>query len=357
MTNISGKKEAQLRAENICAFRRELELLEREGILSLSGEDRTRIDSHHQAILADLASSFDIDISDSQKRMSLVMRIVSTLGGIALCTAIFLFFFRYWGWLSTPVQVAVIIIVPLLALLATHAASKKEKTSYFTSLLAIIAFASFVMNLNVLGSIFNLAPSAAAFLIWGLFALCFAYGFRLKLQLAAALVCLAIYFAALLIRFSGGSWQGIMDRPETLLTGGLLILVSSGVVSDQHHPDFPQIFRLIGLSFAFLALLVLANEGQMTFLPWSKRTVQGIYQLAGFAAAIASVWYGVRKRYMDSVNLGAGFFAVYTFNRLFVWWWDWLPNYVFFLVIGGIALGLLAVFRKIRMRSFSSEAA
>jgi hypothetical protein len=105
------------------------------------------------------------------------------------------------------------------------------------------------------------------------------------------------------------------------------------------------------LLIVLLALLILGNEGQLTFLPLAKKTVQGIYQTGGFVAAAAATWVGVRRRYLECMNLGAAFFAVYLFNRLFVWWWDWMPKYIFFLIIGGIALALLAIFRKIRTRA------
>jgi len=356
MTEISGKKEAQERVDRIHAFRRELDQLAREKVLLLSAEERARVDAHLDATLAELAARFDVDISDSQKQFSLAMRIASALGGLALCAAVFLFFFRYWGLLGTSVQVGILVAIPILALIATELVSRKEKTFYYTSLLAIIAFVSFVMNLSVLGSIFNMAPSPAAFLAWGLFALFLAYGYRLKLQLAAALVCLVIYGAALIILAAGGSWDAIMDRPESLLIGGLALLAAAFVLPHSRHTGFPIVYRFFGLAFVLLALLILANEGQMTFLPLAKKTVQGIYQIGGFVAAAAATWMGVRKRYPESMNLGAAFFAIYLFNRLFVWWWDWMPKYVFFLIIGGIALALLAIFRKIRIKAVRADA-
>ena len=351
MNEISGKRDAQNRVDRIHAFRGEMDQLKREKVLVLSSEDRARLDAHHDRTLADLAARFDVDISDSQKQFSLAMRIASALGGLALCAAVFLFFFRYWGLLSSTLQVGIVVAIPLLALVATEIVSRKEKTYYYTSLLAIIAFVAFIMNLNVVGSIFNMAPSPAVFLVWGLFALFLAYGYRLKLQLAAALVCLVIYGAALIIQAAGGSWDAIMDRPESLLVGGLVLLAAPLILPHRKLPGFPVVYRSLGLLIVLLALLVLGNEGQMTFLPFAKKTVQGIYQAGGFVAAVAAIWVGLRKRFAESMNLGAAFFATYLFNRLFVWWWDWLPKYLFFLIIAGIALALLAVFRKIRVKA------
>jgi uncharacterized membrane protein len=113
----------------------------------------------------------------------------------------------------------------------------------------------------------------------------------------------------------------------------------------------------LGLLFLFLALIILSNAGQFTFLPFGRKTVEGVYQVAGLAAAVAAIWTGVRSRLAESVNLGSVFFAVLLFNRLFVWWWDWMPKYLFFLIIGVIALVLLAVFRRLRAGSGKMEAA
>jgi len=41
---------------------------------------------------------------------------------------------------------------------------------------------------------------------------------------------------------------------------------------------------------------------------------------------------------------------VFLFVRLHAWWWHWMPKYLFFLLLGLIAIGLLLVFRRIRTR-------
>ena len=100
------------------------------------------------------------------------MRIASTLGGIAICAAVVLFFMRYWGFLDTPMQVAIVAVLPLLALAGQpNLCRSRERTLYFTGLLALVAFASFVMDLAVLGSIFNINSTERALLAWGTFAL------------------------------------------------------------------------------------------------------------------------------------------------------------------------------------------
>jgi uncharacterized membrane protein len=357
MAETSGKREAQERADRIHAFRRELEQLARDEVLVLSDEQRVRLDDHLDKTLAELAGRYDVDISESQKQISLAMRIASALGGLALCAAVFLFFYRYWGVLSTPLQVGVLIAIPILLLIAAESVSAKERTLYFTSLLALVAFASLILNLWVLGTIFNVAPTQNAFLAWGLFGLALAYGYRLRLELAAGLISLVLFVAASITVLSGGFWMAAFERPETFLPGGLALLSIPLVLRRDRHSGFPAIYRLCGLLFVFLALLALGNWGQLTYLPFTKKAVQGIYQISGFGVAVIAIWAGVRRRLAESINLGSAFFAIYLFNRLFVWWWDWMPKYLFFLIIGLIALVLLVVFRRLRAGTAKMETA
>ncbi len=357
MSDASGKKEAQERVDRIHAFQCEREQLAQEGVLTLSEEQRARLDIYLQKTLADLAARFDVDVSDSQKRISLAMRIASALGGLALCAAVVLFFYRYWGLLNVSLQVGILIAIPMLLLFVMDFVSRREQTLYYTSLLGIVVFAAFVLNLSMVGTIFNMAPSKNAFLAWGLFALVLGYGYRLRLQLAAGLVLLTFYLAMDLTALAGSSLEAVFGRPETFFPGALVLLAMPLILRHDKYPGFPMVYRLFGLSFVFLALLFLSNWAQLSFLPFSKKAVEGFYQVSGFAVALLAMWTGFRRRWTDSVNLGCGFFAVFLFVRLFDWWWDWMPKYLFFFIIGIIALILLAAFRKFRAASAQREAA
>jgi uncharacterized membrane protein len=321
----------------------------REGGLALSEEQRTRIEAHHSRTLRDLAKDYDVDISDSQKQISLGMRIVSALGGLAFCAAVFFFFYRFWGLVSTPLQVALLATTPLLGLVAMEAIARRERTLYYTSLLGLVVLASFALNMAELGNIFNMEPTPNAFLAWAILALALAYSYRLWLALAAGLVSASIYFAAILMTVSGAYWGG--DQcPENYLVAGLLILAVPLTLRHSRCVEFPAVYRAIGWLLVFLALLLLGNAGELSWLPLAKKTVQGLYQIAGFVAAGTAIWVGIRHRFSGTANLGSAFFAVYLFNRMFSWWWGWLPRYLFFFVLGVMAVLLLAVFRKIRLR-------
>jgi uncharacterized membrane protein len=350
MSEPIGKREAQRQVERIHAFREQLEELVREGVLDLSTGQRAKLDVHLDKILSELAERYDVDVSESQKQISLGMLILSTLGGLAFCAGVFLFFYRYWGLISTPAQVGILILTPILALIAMHFTARRERTLYYTSLIGLVAFASFIMNMVVLGSIFNIAPSQNAFLASGLFALTLAYTYRFRLLLTAGLVCLLVYLAATLTAWSGPSWTACAERPEFFLLIALAVVLVPVIVPHRKLPDFPSVYWLVGLLVLFVALYVLMHESQLSLLPFGEKTIQAIYQIMAFAASGATIWLGIRHKLLGTVNSGSAFFAIYLFDRLVNWWWNWMPRYLFFFIVGLIAVALLAVFRKIRTR-------
>ena len=350
MSESAGKREAQQRADRIRAFREELAELEREGALTLDDAGRARLESHLQRTLAALAERFDIDTTESQKQISWGMRIASTLGGLALCAAGVLFFYRFWGYLGIPAQVTMLVVTPLLLLVATEFAARRERTLYYASLLSLVTFGAFVLNLNVLGSIFNLTPSRNALVAWGAFALLLAYSYRLRLPLAAGLVCLVSYLAASISSWWGGYWLSFPEKPENFLLGGLILIAVPSGRFQRRYAEFNWLYRTLGLLTLFIAILMLSEAGSLSYLSLRDTTVEVTYQVAGFAAAGLAIWMGIRARLATIANIGAAFFTLLLYLRFYHWWWDWMPGYLFFLIIGSVSIGLLAVFRRLRMR-------
>src|SRR2546426_5452132 len=97
---MGGQLQAQQSADRIRLLRQELATPELQDILALTPAQQSRFDDWSRAQLAALAQQFDVDTSASQKRVSWGMRIASTLGSIAICAAVLLFFMRYWGYLG-----------------------------------------------------------------------------------------------------------------------------------------------------------------------------------------------------------------------------------------------------------------
>ncbi|MBI3667953.1 MAG: DUF2157 domain-containing protein, partial [Acidobacteria bacterium] len=168
---------------------------------------------------------------------------------------------------------------------------------------------------------------------------------------AAGLLCLLVYGAATIASWSGYSWQEFGARPENVIPAGLALLAVPMVVKRRGTEDFSAVYRLIGLLSVFLALLILSNSGGLSYLPLRVKRIEVIYQLAGFAAAGLAIWLGISRHTAAAVNLGAAFFAILLLSRFVDWWWDWMPRYLFFLLIGAIAVLLLAVFHRLRARA------
>lgn len=337
------KDEAQKRVDQIQAFRVELEALERDGVLNLEKEQHRRLSAHHDRVIRALSREFDVDTSPSAKQLSWGMRLVSFFGAVALSAALVLLFRRYWGHFSTWVQVVLLAAAPLLGLLLTELAARRERTRYFTALAALIAFAAFVLDVSVLGAVFNLTPSQSAFLAWAGFALLLAYTYGLRLLQVAGIACLLGYLAATVGTWSGCYWINVGERPENFIAAGAAIAAVGAVIPHGRLHAFRAMYRVFGLLAVFIGTLVLANWGQISYLDVPVGTVEALYQTFGFLLAALAVWVGIRVGWPDTVNLGAVFFSLFLYTKMFDWLWEWMPKWLFFLLVGGEAIGLLVV--------------
>ncbi len=345
-----NKREAQLRVDRVRAFQEELAAVEREGILTLSEEQRAPLVAHHGRLLHELAEGFDVDATGEQKQLSWGMRIVAFLGAAAMSASVFFVFYRYWGRLDTAIQVLVLVSAPLLALGGVELASRRERTGYFAAIVALVAFACFVLDLAMLGQIFGITPSQNAFLAGAAFALILAYTYDLRLLQIAGILCLLGYLAATVGTWRGCYWLSTGERPENFIVAGAFIFALS-FVPHRRLESFPGAYRLFGLLAVLVAILVLGSWGTGSVLPLRPKTVEHLYQVAGFVASAAVIWMGVRRRWSGTTNLGSTFFAVFLYTKFFDWWWEWMPRYLFFLVLGLVAVLLLLVLKRLRVAS------
>lgn len=345
---------AQARIDRVRAFRDELTALEADGVVALDAKARRRIDEYHARLRTDLSERFDVDVDDSHKQLSLGMRIAALIGALALSAAVFFFFYRIWGLLGAPVQVALLIVAPLLAVLAGGWAVKHDRSGYFASVAALIAVACLVLNLSLLGQIFNLVPTRSAFLIWALFAGLLAYAWGSKLVLTAALVALTGYLSASVGAWSGMYWLSFGERPETILVAGLAV-AGAGFIRHRPRPEFAVVYRVFGLLVAFISVLILSHWGRASYLPWTSAMIEGSYQVIGFVGSALVIWLGIRRGDGKLFNLGATFFLLFLYTKIFDWWWDWLPKWLFFLIVGLAAVGIL--YALVRLRRPGREAA
>lgn len=347
MIDKHSKNEAQKRADQIEQFRRELQLLQNNEVLALTAAQATQLQTYHNSILAKFADKYDIDMDQREKQLSLGMRITSFLGALGFGASLFFLFYQFWGYFSTPVQVIILAAAPLVFLVATVYASSREKTGYISKILGILTLAAFVLNLVMFGQIFNITPSSKAFIAWAALGFLLAYASDARLLLAFAILAIAGFLSAQMGTWSGCYWIHFGERPENFFPAAMLIFLL-GCLQHRKYSNFEVIYRVFGLLLFFVPMLVLANWGSISYLPLNYDTIEIVYQLGGFVLAAIFIWLGISKGWSDVVNCSNVFFVIFLYTKFFDWWWEVMPKYLFFLLIGLASLLFLFVFKRLR---------
>ena len=345
---IPSKTSAQQRADQIHAFRHELEQLDQEQVLTLSDEQRRSVDGHHKGLLEQYRSIFDIDKNCREKQLSLGMRVASFLGALALGVSVFFLFYQFWGRLPTSGQVVILIAASVLTFVATVFVATRDASGYFTKLIGLVSFTCFVLNISMLGQIFNIAPTDNALIPWALFAFLMAYVFDIRLLLAAGILCIAAFVAARVGAWSGMYWIHFGERPENFFPVALLLLGLPSVIDHTRFDGFANLYRVFGLLALFLPMLVLANWGMISYINAKPELIEGGYQIAGFGLSAGAIWLGIRKEWGNVVNTGIVFFVIFLYTKFFDWWWEIMPKYLFFLVLGLTAMLFLVILKRLR---------
>lgn len=344
----SNRLEAQQHADVIHHFERELERLQKEKVLVLTDEQQLMVKNHHVALLQSYAKQFDIDSVQKSKQLSLGMRIASFLGAVALACSVFFLFYQFWGLLTTTAQVAVLIGASLGSFLFTIFLHGKDSSGYFTKLAALVCFVCFVINISMLGQIFNITPSDKALIVWGGLAFLLAYYCDLRLLLAAGILCVIAFISARTGTWGGMYWLDFGERPENFFPAAIIIFMLPQWVLHARFTGFDTIYRVFGLLAAFLPILVLANWGQASYLNGDPNIIEGAYQLLGFALSAIAIWIGARKQWNETVNTGTAFFVIFLYTKLYDWWWEIMPKYLFFFVLALAAILAIVVLRRLR---------
>jgi Predicted membrane protein (DUF2157) len=345
---VVNRSQAQQRADDIRVFNEELVRLEASGILHLDGVQKSAITAHQQQLLNEFGQRFDIDKDSKAKQLSLGMRVVSFLGALALATSVFFLFYQFWGWFSTAVQLPILVGASLLTFAVAVIIAQRDSSGYFAKLAALVAFSCFVLNIAMLGQIFNISPSDKALLPWAAFALLLAYAFDMRLLLVAGLACLCAFVAARVGTWGGMYWLDFGSRPENFFPAAIALFFVPQWLDQKRFAGFAQTYRIVALLALFLPLLMLANWGASSYLPWATNLIEGFYQTLGFVSAGAIAYFGGRRQWPEVVNTAVVFFVIFLYTKMFDWWWSWMPKYIFFFIVGLTALLLLIIFKRLR---------
>ena len=340
-----NKEAAQRRADQIAAFRAELEQLAREDAPPLDAPQLSAVLVHQDALLGRLAREFDVDRTSAGRRMSLGMQIASVLGAAAMVAAIVSFFYRVWDSLGTPAQVGFLVLAPLAAVAAMLVAGRIEKTRYVASLCAVVACGAFVLETVALARLFNLRESPHILGFWAAFALAVALPWRFRIPFAAGLVAAAGYIAALAFELFGFPWTNVGQRPEVLMAAAALLLAGHRTVA-----ELAAVARGVLLAAVLLPLLILSSVEGLSLLPLDAGTARILYQVMAFAVACGVIAVSLERAQLETLAIGSVFAGLFIITRFVEWWWDWMPKYLFFLIIAAVAIGWLWALRLARRR-------
>jgi len=169
-----------------------------------------------------------------------------------------------------------------------------------------------------------------------------------RLLLAFALFALAGFLAAEIGTWSGMYWIGFGERPENFLLPALLAFWTPWFFDHARYHGFAAIYRVLSMIGFFLVILILANWGGISYLHWPVDIIEGVYQALGFGLSAGAIWLGMRLRWPQVMVTGNVFFALFLYTKFFDWWWDWMPKYIFFFLLGLTAILALLVFKRLR---------
>lgn len=347
---------AQKRVDRIAQFREELSALEHEHALNLTPEQRARLEAHLHDLTSALVRTHGIDATESARRTSWAMRLTALLGGVAVFAALVLLLHRVWGAVPNRMQPVLLAAFPLVLLTGAAWLRKRHSDPFFTTLLALSAGAGFVMELTAMGTIHNSPGSPHAVLGWSVFGLLVAYALKSRLLLAAGLLFLCAYASALGQLFSGGWWPAWLERPVWMIPTAALVYTFPAWLQRPDPHRLAVVFRACGAATGSLALLIFSFTGHFCCLGLSTQTGETLVQIIGLGLATGILGHGLRLREPSTVNLGAVAFVTFLLVRLHSWCWDWMPKYAFLFMVGMLAVVLLLVFRRLRLRTLKEPA-
>jgi|CXWL01.1.fsa_nt_gi uncharacterized membrane protein len=344
-----AKESAQQRADRILAFRAELVELESSGVATLDPSMAAQIRAHHDGILARLATETEVDLSRGEARLSAGMRTASILGAAALSAAWGFFVAAMWNDIGRPARLALVTVPPILLAIGTAIAARREKSGYVASIVATVAVIAFGVNLTALGALYDLPDSRNFLLAVGSFAMILAYGYRLVLPLLGGIVGVGGWLWSLAAIPQGRWWDGAYGQFEPLLLLGLVALGVPAVVR-RGPPSFTTAWRACGAAAVMVALLVLGETHHASLFDGVNRSLlEGGYQLLGGAAFAVMIWQGLARDRGELVRAGTVGMGMLLFLRAVDWFWELMPKWLFFLLVGALAFGTLLLLRRLRL--------
>ncbi|HRX17464.1 MAG TPA: DUF2157 domain-containing protein [Gemmatimonadales bacterium] len=338
----------QQRIRRILGFRDEVAALVAEGAVGADDPVLAAIGRHHDAVLRELGRDEALDLNREEARLSAGMRLATLLGAAALSIAWAMFVASVWDHLGAGAKLALVWVPPLLLVPAIAVAARRDRSGYIANIVAVVASIALAVASPATLELYQLPDARWPFFLVGWFAMLIAMRWRLLLPQIIGIVALGLGFWSLDGLRRGVDLGHSLQYGEPVLLGGLLAFVfaRSPLVGP---PLFRLSWRIAGTFAVVMALLVMGINGAFSWLGQGAAT-EGIYQVVGFGAFVAMTWLGLRRDDLVLARGGGIALIVYLLFRMFDWFWDTIPDWLFFLVMGGFAFGVLLVLRRVRLR-------
>jgi uncharacterized membrane protein len=233
-------------------------------------------------------------------------------------------------------------------LAATEAAARRDGARPLAELFAGVAVGAFVLQLAAFQQIFALRESPLGFLAWGLLGLALGHGYGFRTTGGAGLLLLT-WWGILELSDLTGTWRDPVHAPDWAALVGFASF-AVGALARVRPAEMRALYRGVGLAIAFGGLLLVSVNGRNNGFGLPNHTAEVAYQLATLVGSVAVIAVGVRHEWRETSFVGTGAFLLLAIIKSVDWFWDWMPRWLYFLVVGLAALLVVLVLRRWRLR-------
>ena len=336
------------RLRRIFAFREELQALRDEGVVAPGDPTLAAIAARHDLLLAEAARDERIDLSREEARLSAGMRLATLLGATALSIAWAMFVSSTWDALGDTARMLLIWVPPVLLVLATGVAARRDATGYIANILATVGSIAVAVATVATVRTYGLSPTRNQFLAVAIYGLFLAYRHRLIMPLLIGGTAAGAWTWSLFAILRGQPFDQVFEVAEPAIVAGALALLV-GTVRRRDPAEFRLVWRFGGIVAICWSLLVLGVAGEASWFG-PGNLVEGAYQVVGFGAFVALAWQGLRRDDQLLARSGGAALLLFLLFRMFDWFWQAIPDWLFFLAMGALAFGVLLVLRRLRRR-------
>jgi hypothetical protein len=336
------------RLRRILSFREELSDLRDEGVIDSDDATIARIGLRHDVLLEEASRDERIDLTREEARLSAGMRLATLLGATALSIAWAMFVSSAWDDLGEIAKLLLVWIPPVLLAAATEVAARRESTGYVANILATVGTIALAVATVATLNLYERGPTRYQFLVVGAYALFLAYRHRLIMPLLIGVTAAGAWLWSLASFTRGSDFQEAFRFAEPAVIVGAIAL-ALGTIRKQDPAEFRLIWRFGGVVAICWSLLVLGVAGETSWFG-PGNIVEGSYQALGAIVFVAMVWYGLRIDDQVLARSGGTALLLFLLFRMFDWFWDAIPDWLFFLMVGALAFGVLLTLRRLRAR-------